>query len=411
MRWMRGASPCQSRSHPKVPRRFSPAVLFAFCSLAAFGAPFPAAAQYLYVDTNGDGFNSWADSLNSGTTQVDIWLDTGHNRNGSAGGCASAGLASYSVILDAVGGTVNWGAFTSAIMPSAGPIVTSNSTEWHVAVGLGGASPPLGLFKLGTLSVQVASGNPCLDIGTGTTMNPRHSTSYGAGCHCERFDHTNRLGRGWSDHDGLSAAPSAPPALEAPGMLLPKYQDPVAADIHATPATCVGAISSLTADLSALPPGNNAVFTPGPGNQTGTLTWQPTAADHGDFPVIFRATGKNPSAMSVKTTIIRLVTNPTAVESKETGGAFALWQSRPNPFNPITTIDYSVPARTHVRLAVYDLSGRAIALLVDRVESPGRHEAQWSGDDNRRAPVASGVYWCQLTTVFGTATRRLVLAR
>jgi hypothetical protein len=195
-------------------------------------------------------------------------------------------------------------------------------------------------------------------------------------------------------------------------MLLPKYLDPVVIDIHATPTTCSGVVSSLTADLSALPAGSNAVFTSAPGNQVGTLTWQPTAADHGDFPVTIRATGKNPSAMSAKTVTIRLVTNPTAVEGTDGAGlVFALWQSRPNPSNPIATIQYSVPRAAHVRLAVYDLSGRAIALLVDQVESAGRHEARWSGADDHGGPVASGVYLYQLTTSFGTASRRLVLAR
>jgi hypothetical protein len=315
------------------------------------------------------------------------------------------------VILKATGGTINWGTFTSAL-PGGTPVVASNSTEWYAAVPLGGTTTPPGLYKLGTLNLGIASGTPCLDIGTSTTINPRHSTSYGAGCPCKKFDHTNRLGTGWFDRDGLLVAPSVPPMLEAPGIILPKYLDPVVASIHATPTTCGGVISSLTADLSALPPGSDAVFATAPGNQVGTLTWQPTTADHGDFPVTITALGKNPSARSVKTVLIRLVTDPTAVEGPHaTGPTFALWQSRPNPSNPVATIHYSVPGMTHVQLAIYDLSGRVIALLVDRVEPSGPHEVRWSGEDANGGPVASGVYWYRLTTAFGTASRRLVLAR
>jgi len=393
-----------------MPPRLRTSVLVVLALVAALAVALPAAAQYIYIDTNGDGFNSWADSLNSGTTPVDIWLDTGSNRNGTAGGCNKNGFVSFSVILKATGGTINWGSWTG---PAFGPFPVSNSTEWYIAApGPGGTTTPLGLFKLGTLNVGIASGTPCLDISTNTTMNPRLSTSYGAGCDCQKFDHTNRLGSGWSDRDGLSASPSAPPTVEAPGMLLPKYLDPVVAQIHATPTTCSGVVSSLTADLSALPAGSDAVFTPAPGNQAGTLTWQPTPADHGDFTVTLRAAGKNPSAVSTRTMIIRLVTNPAAVEeTEETPRTLTLWQSRPNPFNPVATIHYSVPGETHVRLAVYDLSGRAVALLVSRVESRGRHEAKWSGEDDRGGRVASGVYWYRLTTAFGTAARRLVLAR
>jgi hypothetical protein len=277
---------------------------------------------------------------------------------------------------------------------------------------LNGAETPLGLFKLGTLQVTAAFGTPCLDVGTGTSLNSRHKTSYGKGCHGKKFDHTGRFGSDWNDRDGLPASPSAPPSMEAPGMLLPQYLDPVAVTVRATPTTCLGVVSSLTADLSSLPAGHNAVFTPAAGNEVGTLTWQPTAADHGDFPVTIRAVGKNPSAASTRTVIIRLATNVTAVEgTEEPEGAPRLWQSRPNPSNPVTTIPYWVPAETHVRLAVYDMSGRTVALLVDRVESAGRHEVRWSGQDGRGRPVASGVYLYRLWTVLGTATGRLVLAR
>lgn len=413
MRWSRGVRAYRSRSSGGARALVLRWALLALGLITTLAAPFPAAAQYVFIDTNGDGFNSWADSLNSGSTPVDIWLDTGSNRNHSPGACSSRGFTSYSVILKATGGNVTWGAFTPAVMPSIGPTIVFNSTEWHIQAGFGSATDtPLGVFKLGTLVIAVPSGSRCIDIGTSTSMNPHHSTSYGAGCHCKKFDHTNRLGEGWSDRDGIAASPSAPPTVESPGILLPKYLDPVVADIHATPTTCLGVVSSLTADLSSLPAGNNAVFTPAPGNQTGTLTWQPTAVDHGDFPVILRAVGKNPSAVTAKTMIIRLVTNVTGVGGTENSErTFALWQSRPNPFNPTATIRYSLPAETYARLVVYDVSGHVIARLVDRVEPAGPHEVTWSGEGDRGEPVASGVYWYRLTTALGTATRSFVLAR
>lgn len=399
MRWMRGMH----------------AWLVALGLIAALAAACPATAQYIYIDTNGDELNTWADSLNSvGTTAVDIWINSGANRNGSAGGCPERGLASFSLILRAVGGTINWGTFTSAITPSTGPPSVSNPTEYHIEVALtepGSTTTPLGLYRLGTLDVEIASGNPCLEFATSTTMSARHSTSYGAGCPGEKKDHTNRLGPGWHDQDGLTGLPSAPPRVFAPGMVLPKYLEPVVVEVQAASSSC-GPVSSLVANLSALPAGNDAVFTPGPGNLSGTLTWQPTAMDHGDFFVTFSAAGKNPSAIDTKTTIIRLVTDPVAVEEKEgVQPVLALWQNRPNPFNPATTILYSVPAETRARLIVYDISGRTVARLVDRVESSGRHEVHWLGEDDRGRPLASGVYLYRLTTAFGNLTRRFVLAR
>jgi hypothetical protein len=376
--------------------------------IAALAIAIPVSAQYIYLDTNNDSLNTWADSLNSvGSTAVDIWLNTGANRDGSPGLCGSAGFMTYEFILRAVGGTMSWGTFSGSIYSS---LTASNPTENHIAGP--GAGAPLGLHKLGTLNVEVASGRPCLVFATSTTLAPWHATSFGSACLGQRFDHTPRLGTDWSDSDGLPLSPSTSPNVSAPGIVVPKYLDPVVVDVQAAITGCGISISSLSANLTALPAGNNAVFTPAPGNLGGTLTWQPTATDRGEFPVTFTARGLNPASQSSRTTIIHLVTDPVAVEEPAgPGPAFALWQNRPNPFNPMTTIVYSVPGETHVRLVVYDLSGRVAAKLVDRVESLGRHEVHWTGEDARGRPLASGVYLYRLTTAFGTESRRLVLAR
>jgi len=383
--------------------------------IATLAVALPAAAQYIYMDTNGDGLSTWADSLNAtGTTALDIWIDSANNRNGSQGRCRERGLVSFSLNIHADGGTINWGTFTSAITPSTGPPSVSNPHEYHIEVALtssGGTTSPLGLYKLGTLIVEIASGDPCLRFKANTTMSSRHSTSFGAGCPGSKQDHTSRLDSEWSDQEGLTGQPSAAPRVFAPGLVLPKYLDPVTVDVQTASTNC-GPVSSLVANLSALPAGNNAVFIAAADNSGGTLTWQPTVNDHGDFFVTFTAAGKNPNATDSRTTIIRLVTNPVAV--KETDGTkpiLALWQNQPNPFNPATTIFYAVPAPTHARLIVYDISGRAAAHLVDRAESTGRHEVHWLGEDDRGRPLASGVYVCRLTTAFGAVTRRFVLAR
>jgi hypothetical protein len=380
-------------------------VLFAALAIVA-----PATAQHIYTDTNNDSLNTSADSLNSvGSTAVDIWLNTGANRDGSPDVCGAPGFITYEFILQAVGGTISWGSYTGSVI---GPFLASSPTEYHVAGSGGGKEAPLGLYKLGTLDVSIGSGTPCLVFATSTTLAPWYFTSFGSACLGQRFDHTLRLGADWSDSDGLPFSPHAPPTVAAPSMVLPRYLDPVVVDVQAAITGC-GIISSLSADLSALPAGNDAVFTPAPGNLEGTLTWQPTAADGGDFPVLFTATtGADPPAQTTRTTTVRLVTNPVAVEEAgEARPVLALWQNHPNPFNPLTTISYSVPRETQVRLTVYDLSGRVVARLVDGVESPGRHEVRWSGEGHRGGALASGVYWYRLATPFGTVARRLVLAR
>jgi hypothetical protein len=89
----------------------------------------------------------------------------------------------------------------------------------------------------------------------------------------------------------------------------------------------------------------------------------------------------------------------------------ALEPAFPNPFNPRTTIPYSIPAAGSVRLTVHDLRGRLVDTLVDEVQAPGAHAFVWDGRDLRGKHLASGAYITRLTTSAGTKSRRLVLAK
>ena len=72
--------------------------------------------------------------------------------------------------------------------------------------------------------------------------------------------------------------------------------------------------------------------------------------------------------------------------------------NRPNPFNPLTEIAYSVAGRSaRATLAIYDLAGRRVATLVDRAVDGGKHRVQWDGRGDRGERLASGVYFARLT--------------
>ncbi len=87
-----------------------------------------------------------------------------------------------------------------------------------------------------------------------------------------------------------------------------------------------------------------------------------------------------------------------------------LHQNYPNPFNPTTVVRYSLPAVSDVKLAVYDLLGREVALLVDERKAPGSYEVTFDArrPGGRAAGLASGVYLYRLTTG-GSATTRMML--
>ena len=85
---------------------------------------------------------------------------------------------------------------------------------------------------------------------------------------------------------------------------------------------------------------------------------------------------------------------------------FSLSQNYPNPFNPETVITYALPSATHVRLDVFDLTGRRVATLADGLQPPGTHTLPFEARS-----LASGVYVYRIQAGAFTQTKRMVLLR
>jgi photosystem II stability/assembly factor-like uncharacterized protein len=85
---------------------------------------------------------------------------------------------------------------------------------------------------------------------------------------------------------------------------------------------------------------------------------------------------------------------------------FALRQNFPNPFNPNTTISFSLPAKAIVSLKVFDILGREVASLACEELPAGNHSRQW-----RAKNISSGIYFCRLQASSFTETKKLVLLR
>jgi len=101
----------------------------------------------------------------------------------------------------------------------------------------------------------------------------------------------------------------------------------------------------------------------------------------------------------------------TGDETPELPAAFALHQNVPNPFNPSTLIAFDLPRAEHVRLSVFDVSGRLVATLADRMMEPGRQEIRWDGRDATGNTTSSGIYFYRLMAGDYVETRKMVLLR
>jgi len=100
-------------------------------------------------------------------------------------------------------------------------------------------------------------------------------------------------------------------------------------------------------------------------------------------------------------------------EAIETPAALlALHQNRPNPFNPSTTISFTLPGESAVRLEVYDVSGRLVARLLNgEKRGAGPHDVEWNGRDASGRAATSGIYVYRLIAGKETLSRKMVLLR
>jgi hypothetical protein len=85
---------------------------------------------------------------------------------------------------------------------------------------------------------------------------------------------------------------------------------------------------------------------------------------------------------------------------------FALQQNYPNPFNPTTTINYSILKNGHVKLTVYDLLGREVAIVVNETQSAGTYAVFFDASH-----LANGIYICRLETAERAQSKKLMLLK
>jgi hypothetical protein len=90
---------------------------------------------------------------------------------------------------------------------------------------------------------------------------------------------------------------------------------------------------------------------------------------------------------------------------------FELTQNYPNPFNDQTLIQFLLPEKTQTRITVFDILGREIKILNDKVLIPGPYIIKWDGTDNSGRQVSAGVYLYQIQAGEFTQTRKMLLLK
>jgi flagellar hook assembly protein FlgD len=100
-------------------------------------------------------------------------------------------------------------------------------------------------------------------------------------------------------------------------------------------------------------------------------------------------------------------------DSPATPGKFELLANYPNPFNPSTTIRFTLPETAPVTLQIYDNLGKLVKEIYNRELLPAKalYQVTWDGTNQNHIPVASGVYFSRLESGNKRAIRKLTLIR
>ena len=83
----------------------------------------------------------------------------------------------------------------------------------------------------------------------------------------------------------------------------------------------------------------------------------------------------------------------------------------PNPFNPVTTISYSLPEDSQISISIYNIKGQKVKTLVTGTQPAGSYNVTWNGKDESGKDVTSGIYFYKLRTQNNETTRKMLLLK
>jgi len=252
----------------------------------------PASAQYMFLDTNGDGVHNASDVLVAGANTVNVYLDSNHNRDGSTAVCDFDGstpldISSYYINLS--GTNVTYSPLTNQMGASFSiHFALRNTGDGTLQDGYGSQTAAAqGLYKLASLTITASAGASVniVDVIPGSPV--ADFTNFGTPCIGNDFDNTYKLagaggGSDWHDVDGLTMGGpiNQAPVLAAIGDKT--VNEGTQLSFTAT-ATDADAGQTLTFTLDAGSPAGSSITT------GGAFSWTPTEGQGpGTYPITIR---------------------------------------------------------------------------------------------------------------------------
>jgi hypothetical protein len=146
-----------------------------------------------------------------------------------------------------------------------------------------------------------------------------------------------------------------------------------------------------------------------PGDHANSLLWQ--KVNSGDMPQ------NNPDLNSDEVDLIAQWIDEGALEvqlsiiDETLPVTYNLQNAYPNPFNPVTTLQYDLPEDALVNITIYDMMGRVIKTMVNSQQNAGFKSIQWNATNNLGQPVSAGLYLYTIEAGKFRQTKKMVLLK
>jgi hypothetical protein len=385
--------------------------ILAFAVVLSLSIPSSRAlAQYMYLDSNGDGVHTSADRLNplGLPTLVDVYLLTDRNRDGSTVLCEVSpirplSISAYVINLRAHDGNVSFADFINQrpeMYLNLGEVNGSNLYK-NGQAGLQQLGPG-GPYLLCSLMITAQSGSPSLSI-VDQLPGGGDLTSFGSSCDGNDLDNTLKLsgpagGTDWTDVDGLgSPTLDAPPSVTAPASF-ELLEGSGAFSFQVTGSDPDG--DPITWSVRNQPPGSSFSVAP---NGTGiSFLWAPTVGQAGEYFVQFVARNDRQGLATTRLKVLDsdlppTIEAPDVVEGIETSTlVFQATVSDPEG-DPVDSFTVSQLPPGASFTSAPDNTGGTFT-WTPGFSSAGTHAIQLSATSARRSSVVSGVVGPAQTT-------------
>ena len=132
-----------------------------------------------------------------------------------------------------------------------------------------------------------------------------------------------------------------------------------------------------------------------------TWTWDVWAFDG------FEATSSSSGPRDIHVDISDML----GIDGENLPTVFALHNNYPNPFNPVTNINYDIPEVSDVTLEIYNVMGQRVRTLVQGSHEPGRYQIRWNATNDLGQGLSSGMYIYRIQAGDFVSVKKLVLMK